>query len=149
MGARDSGKLNLFSWRVEAVVALLWALGHIDNLYWPDRLCKEHRLKKLLGAGPTRSPILESPTLRPKPEIIDAQDLVMRQHWAVRNTALRSGLPPDLTFVFRRPGAYGLLVMRKGYTRINLGVVAERHHALNWLTGYPSREDWDDVDTPT
>jgi hypothetical protein len=28
------------------------------------------------------------------------------------------------------------------------GVVAERHHALNWLTCLGDA-DWDDVDTPT
>jgi hypothetical protein len=28
------------------------------------------------------------------------------------------------------------------------GVVAERHHALNWLVCFGDA-DWDDVDTPT
>lgn len=29
-----------------------------------------------------------------------------------------------------------------------VGVVAERHHALNWLVRFMDA-DWDDVDTPT
>jgi hypothetical protein len=147
--APDSREVNRFVWRLEALVGLLWALGHIDTLYWPDHLCKGRLLTRIMKAGLTVSPVLEGPKLRPKAEVIDAQDLTMRQHWAARNTMLSTGLPADLTFVFRWPGAYGLLAMRKGYTRLNMGVVAERHYALNWLTGYPTPRGWDDVDTPT
>ena len=32
--------------------------------------------------------------------------------------------------------------------QLDPGVVMERHHALNWLTGFHGA-DWDDVDTPT
>jgi hypothetical protein len=32
--------------------------------------------------------------------------------------------------------------------KLEAGVVAERHYALNWLVRYGDA-DWDDVDTPT
>jgi len=31
---------------------------------------------------------------------------------------------------------------------VEFGAVAERHYALNWLTGFENRA-WDDVTTPT
>ena len=34
---------------------------------------------------------------------------------------------------------------------LSLDVIAERHYALNWLTGFhnPPGTDWDEIDTPS
>lgn len=130
-------------------MALLWALGHFDTLYWPDRLCSRRDLKRILQADSTVLAALREPKLRSKSEILDAQNLTLKQHWAVRNTMLKSGLPRDLVFTFRRTNSLGVYTIFSKRCRLNLGVVAERHHALNWLTRYTPGEDWDDVDTST
>ncbi|KHM90147.1 DUF4272 domain-containing protein, partial [Xanthomonas vesicatoria] len=66
-------------------------------------------------------------TLRPLPELLDALDLHLRLHWAVRQAGHTHQAPPaDLV----------------------AGVVYERHYALNWLLHFEDA-DWDEVDTPT
>jgi hypothetical protein len=147
--APDARRSNSFVWRLEALVALLWALGHLDALYWPDRKCDRRLLKHILQGNLTLPSALLEPRLRPKSEILDEQNLALKQHWAVRNTMLKSGLPSDLIFTFRRTNALGFYTVFSKKCRLNMGVVAERHHALNWLSRYPSSAGWDDVDTPT
>jgi Domain of unknown function (DUF4272) len=67
--------------------------------------------------------------LRPAAEILDALDLAWRQHWIVRQTRQSDVEVEDL----------------------NPDVVMERHHALNWMTGFQNDPgtDWDNTDTPT
>jgi len=112
-----------FSWRFEAVVPLLWALGWLEALPFPSVPVDPQSLKQLFDAGPGRNPT----RLRDVGDILDQTDLIYRLDWAL--VEVRVGRPakvPDL----------------------NPDVVPERHRALNWLIRYGD-EDWDDVTADT
>ena len=115
------------TWRIEAVLPLLWALGKTSELPAPTSLCDVDlvcsRLPPLLE--PARQ-FIEGAALRDEFEIWDAHEETYQAHWAVRDAQL-NGKPI--------PNSY------------NSGVIRERHLALNWLI---SQEDaWDDVTTDT
>jgi hypothetical protein len=59
--------------------------------------------------------------------ILNEVDLIYRYHWAVRQASLDGEFAPG---------------------GLDVGVVQERHHALNWLICYCDA-DWDDVGTDT
>jgi hypothetical protein len=71
--------------------------------------------------------VVRSARLRGAGEILDALDLCYRLHWATTEARVKQTEPP---------------------AGLEPGVVAERHHALNWLVRFQDA-DWDDVDTPT
>lgn len=112
------------SWRFEAMMPLLWAIGYVPELSRPD-----HQIVVPEVLGPIikfREGELERlAKLRSVNELLDAADLILRYHWAIRDCWL-SGRPPP--------------------AGLDSGVVAERHVALNWLI---RNERWDDVDTGT
>jgi hypothetical protein len=118
-------ELTRFSWRYESLLALEWALG-LAELPWPDGPCDAaatsrtllERAEEVVGA---------KARLRPAAEILDALDLHYRLHWLVRQSRIDG-----------KPLPAG----------VDAGVVAERHHALNWLSCFEN-SDWDDTDTPT
>lgn len=95
-----------FSWRTEAIVPLMWALGLIDELWFPSEDVKAQDILDYWQAFAHDD--LSRIGHRDVGEILDEADLIYRIHWAVRE------------------GAEGPLP----------GVVQERHHALNWLIGY-------------
>lgn len=115
-----------FAWRYECVWLLLWALKLIDDPGQPSRIADVPRLAALLRDLGTAG-VMKKAKLRPQAELLDAADLIYRQHWAVRQAGLDGREPP--------PGLYPDIVM-------------ERHHTLNWLIGYNDAE-WDDVSTDT
>jgi hypothetical protein len=115
-----------FSWRYEDVWIMLWALSLIDDPGPPSGLADVPRLAALLRDLGTEG-VLAQARLRPQGEILDAADLVYRQHWAVVDAQING-----------RPTPMGL----------DGGVIYERHYALNWLIGYLGAE-WDDVSTDT
>lgn len=121
----DAADLTRFSWRYESLLVLEWALG-LAELPWPDGPC---------DAAATSRSLLEraeevagsKARLRPAAGILDALDLHYRLHWLARQSRIEGkDLPAGL----------------------DAGVVSERHHALNWLTGFENA-GWDDTDTPT
>ncbi|WP_447727646.1 DUF4272 domain-containing protein [Sphingomonas koreensis] len=113
-----------FSWRYEAAWVLFWALGWGDRtLGLPNDTCDVDLIVETVREAPD----LESRTPRTASEVLDEADLIYRCHWAVRQADL------DDT---ETPGSFVP------------GVVMERHHALNWLTGYGS-DEWDEVPTDT
>ena len=110
-------------WRYEALNVLLWALGLVDELIWPDALCDmAHCVSVLVGVD--ADALVANATLRPSTDIIDQLDLHLRLHWLLRDAELQGHTKPAL----RR------------------GVLMERHHALNWLIGY-EQASWDKVST--
>lgn len=114
------------AWRYECVWVLEWALGLVDALPFPTEICDVPRTARTLVEA-DRTALVNAATLRSAEEILDAVDLHFRLHWGVRE-ARRNGQPA--------PGD------------LEPGVLAERHHALNWLVRFQDA-DWDDVDTPT
>ncbi len=115
-----------FGWRHESLAVLQWALGLADTLPQPTALC-DVPLVAQRALDQAQAPARTLPTLRPLPELLDALDLHLRLHWAVRQAGHTQQAPPA-----------GLVP----------GVVYERHYALNWLLHFEDA-DWDEVDTPT
>ena len=114
------------AWRYEALWVLEWALGLVNELPTEKAICDVPRTAGVL-LDADRSTLVESATLRPADEILDALDRCYRLHWAVREARRTEGAPP---------------------TELNPGVLQERHYALNWLVRFADAP-WDDVDTPT
>jgi hypothetical protein len=128
-------------WRLEGVWVLAWALGELE-LPWPAGFCDVKRLTTTVRDCDVRPDFVRGATLRPKAEILDALQLTLLQHWAIRDAFVHQrDIPIDLDWA----GAAQMMPVRGCPTT---GVVAERHHALNWLVRF-SDADWDDVDTPT
>jgi len=121
----EQDRINI-SWRSEAMLALLWAIGKVDKLEMPVEETQVSEWLSLLPDLMTDSKdFISSASLRPIPEILDLLDLTYRMHWAVRNAELNN--LDALNF--------------------DAGIIQERHYALNWLTYY--NDDWDDVVTDT
>jgi hypothetical protein len=136
----DPDQARKLLWRLEGQWALLWALGHLE-LPWPAGFCDVPLLMKTLR-GLTRDPdFVTTARLRPKSEILDALQLTLLQHRAIRDAHIHCRtVPADLDWSGNAP-------MQPTTASAAVGVVAERHHALNWLTRFGDA-DWDDVDTP-
>ena len=115
---------NQFTWRYEAYTTLLWALGYIEKLGYPDHMCDPSVVVPLL-LNKSFDEFYDGAKLRNRNEILDEADLVYRYRWAVVNESLKGLSPPG---------------------DLNPGVLYERHYALNWLIG---RDDWDDVSVDT
>lgn len=115
-----------FVWRYECYWVMLWALGYLETLERPDKICDVKLAISLLRDN-GRDGFLAKAKLRPQAEILDAADLIYRYHWAVVDARINNREVP---------------------AGLDGGVVMERHHALNWLMGYMDQE-WDDVSTDT
>ncbi|RZO65668.1 MAG: DUF4272 domain-containing protein [Sandaracinaceae bacterium] len=109
------------AWRYEALYVLSWALGHFDDLAPPTSICD-------VPATVKAADTTDAAELRPTSEILDALDMHYRLHWATRQAVQVERVQPP--------------------AGLEPGVIAERHHALNWLVGFQGAA-WDDVDTPT
>ncbi|MBN1608746.1 MAG: DUF4272 domain-containing protein [Polyangiaceae bacterium] len=119
-------KLSAFSWRWEALVVLLWALGFVPKLTRPEKLVDVQRLVAIVrGKGPKR--FRAEARLRPTKALLDFADLMYRYHWAVRDARLNGRPAP---------------------ARLNPDIVMEWDHAARWLVGY-SGQKWDDITLDT
>jgi hypothetical protein len=124
--APSENMLNECSWRCESYWVMLWALGYVDTLNYPNLGCSIREAEKFLQRV-TAEEFLANAKLRPPSEILDQADLIYRYHWALVDARLNKKNPPA-----------GLVV----------DIVMERHRSLNWLIGYMS-QDWDDVTDDT
>jgi hypothetical protein len=130
-------------WRLESIWVLLWALRHVKELDWPRGMCDVPQLVDILKPNETNPEFITTAQLRPVKEILDAQDLIMRIHWAIRDSLLNSQLVPENLDWSDESAELVPATMCHA-----VGVVEERHHALNWLTCFLG-DQWDDVQTPT
>jgi len=124
----SQAEAHQLTWRCEAMVPLMWALGLFGELPLPRHETNtEAIVDRLPALNDPPEPFLQSLALRSIAEILDASDLIYRLHWATRDASLvgrpvRGGLHPS--------------------------IVQEWHHAINWLTCYQDA-DWDDISTDT
>ena len=119
-------ELRNYSWRFESVWVLLWALGQVDELEYPSRICDVEKIIKIFSNTSIKG-FIASARLRASPEILDEVDLIYRYHWAVIENQLQH------------------IELSSG---LDSGVVYERHYSLNWLVNYMDQE-WDDITTDT
>lgn len=115
------------SWRAEAVWLLLWAINKVEELELPTQEIEPADiLERLPGFLSDPAGFINEAMAKSISAILDMSDLVYRLHWATKNANLNN-----------EPMPAGL----------NLSIIMERHHAINWLIYYG--DDWDDVGTDT
>lgn len=140
----DPAESQELVWRLESIWVLLWALGYVEELNWPSGTCDVPKLVKILKPHESDPAFITDAKLRSKSEILDAQDLIMRIHWAIRDAHLNHGgvIPDDLDW---SQDYNAVSVTMSAAVR----VVEQRHYTLNWLVNFLKPTNWDHVDTPT
>ncbi|RXK61982.1 DUF4272 domain-containing protein [Lacibacter luteus] len=114
------------NWRYESLHVLLWALGYIDTLSYPDKMCNVADDVKIIYELKEEG-FRQKAKLRSKKEILDQADLILRLDWACVSARVKNETAPG---------------------GLDKSVVFERHHTLNWLINYMN-QSWDDVTTDT
>ncbi|PHN01386.1 DUF4272 domain-containing protein [Flavilitoribacter nigricans] len=114
------------TWRYESLYTMLWALGKMDELKYPNEICE---VQTVVGKifHPSRAEFESSVALRSKSEILDELDRTFRMNWACVDARIKGQAVSG---------------------NINPAIIYERHYSLNWLTNYQD-QDWDDVQTNT
>jgi len=117
------------SWYSERLVVLLWALGKLDEPPAADQQCDTALLQKLLPpfADITVRDFVAGALLRGDQELIATADQLLMLHWHARDGKLKAR-PPSVP--------------------VDIEVIQERHHAINWIIGYDGAP-WDEVTTDT
>lgn len=115
-----------FIWRYEAAWVLLWSLGYVDELSYPNQICDVPAAVSFMQKR-NKEQFINDSKLRPITEILNETDLIYRYHWAVVDARVNGQPTP---------------------ADIDSSVVLERHYSLNWLIGYMDQE-WDDISTDT
>lgn len=119
------------NWRAESFHVMLWALGFIDNLKYPNEVCSVADDVKHLFSK-TEKEFRDKAKLRSKNEILDQADLILRLNWACVNEKLK-------------PVAR---LSKQDMLDLDKSVVYERHYSLDWLIKYMDQE-WDKITTDT
>ena len=116
------------TWRIEALVPLLWVLRKIDSMPSLAQQCDTtEAVKKLVFPPASVATFVATAALRSESEIWNEYEKVYDAHWHVRDAQLFGKPPPS---------------------DVNASVVRERHHAFNWIIGY-GNQTWDEVTTDT
>jgi hypothetical protein len=118
-------ELLKFSWRYECAHVMLWALGYLDEIEKPDKICNVRKEMGILRDKGSED-FIKDAKLRPLKEILDQADFYYRLHW----------------------GAVELRLKGKCSDMINEEIIMERHYALNWLIRYMN-QSWDNISTDT
>ena len=118
-----------FSWHNERLHVLSWALHVVAKLAPPNEQASVNEFQNALSPfnNDTANRFLKTVNLRDEVELLDAADEIESQHWEARNANLTNCQP-------KKP--------------VNLEIIQERHHAINWIL-WGEVADWDDVTTDT
>jgi hypothetical protein len=120
-------KIN-FSWHCERLIVLLWALKLIDRLPDADEQCDTSVFDCLPPfSDQSVEQFISNATTRSEDELWEEADRTLDLHWQARDARLNNRKPKD---------------------PVDLEVVQERHHAINWVIGYEGL-DWDEVTADT
>lgn len=122
----DENERAYATWRYESLYTILWALGQMEDLKYPDEICDVKAVVDAIFSMP-RTDFTKTAKLRSKSEILDELDKIYRMNWACVDARIKGQQPTG---------------------NINPSVIYERHYALNWLTKYENQA-WDDVQTDT
>ena len=99
------------AWKYESIWALLWALGVVEELSFPNRICDCDLVMGTMERFKNLDDFMANTTLRPIEEILQALDLHYRYHWAAVKARVNGSDPAG----------------------IDEGVVMERRAGLEWL----------------
>lgn len=113
-------------WKYEAYWVLLWALGIVDELKYPDEIADCDFAIEVVSRCHSLQEFMQQVKLRNIEEILDEADLIYRYDWACVDARLKQQNAP---------------------ANLNASIVLERHGALNWLI--QADADWDNPDVST
>lgn len=117
-----------FTWRIEALVPLLWSISKIDTMPGLKSECDTGPLKAAVIWPPNSTKeYLASSKTRAEDDLFEEHEKVYQAHWEIRDAQLNNKTVPK---------------------KLNQEVVYERHYGFNWVTGYMG-QDWDDITTDT
>ncbi|MFT4255276.1 MAG: DUF4272 domain-containing protein [Caulobacter sp.] len=116
-------------WLSERLVVLCWALCEVGELPPSDQQFDPAVFQDLLPPFADVDPasFIANAKLRSDEALITKADELLDHHWEARNAAL-TGAAPAIP--------------------VDIEIVQERHHAINWVTGYDG-VPWDEVTTDT
>jgi hypothetical protein len=119
------------TWHSERLVVLLWALGKVENMPVPGAQCSIAVLEELLPPYGDESlkDFRATARMRTEDDLFDAAFEIQELHVVALQRVKHPGYRPSAPDV-------------------DLEVISERHHAINWLVGYESAS-WDDVGLAT
>ena len=125
------------SWRAEAAVSLVWALGGISEM---PPLNEQF---SIFNNEMVRSALKDPPAFIANARLRDAEELgamehhLYHQHWRVRDAELGFNVGKSLDPLPDDPPI----------EELDPGIVCERRYGLSWLVGWGA--DWDHVPTDT
>lgn len=117
------------SWKSEGLIVLLWALGKVENLPAPNEQCDTSLFQQHLPpfVDISASDFISTAKRRSDEALLEMADELLKLHWRARDARRNSrAMPPEL----------------------NIEIIQERHHAINWIIGYDGLP-WDEVTTDT
>lgn len=114
------------SWRAEALVPLLWALGILDELPQLNVPIGPELFGRLKSLIQNPNAFIVGAALRPNGVLEGAEQDLYHQHWRVRDAELFGKAMPE---------------------GLDPGIVYERRYGASWLVGWG--DDWDNVPTDT
>jgi hypothetical protein len=172
LGQIEEDILFDLSWRLQALIAVLWALNKIESMPTYAESHSADALQPLLPFGRPIEEFLTTTRLRTEEELVTQRHRAEFWNWRARTDLLRrQGMKPPAG------ETYDMIIARAVQTAVDEGVVTEirdgdvlcngvpyhglsqeafadaastaqeRHCALNWMCGYA--EDWDDTPTDT
>lgn len=116
-----------FVWQYEGLLVMEWAMGLLQELPYPDKVCNVSEVERLMADCGSLSSLISRAAMRPVSELLDAADLAYRMDWACVDARLHH---------LQAPGG------------LDSGVVMERHKSLNWLID-SAQCGWDEVELST
>lgn len=125
-----------FSWRTEALVSLLWALGILPEMPPMNEEFDVFEVEGVRSVLKNPDEFVITARLRKESEISNMESYFYHQHWRVRDAELR-GIGRHSK---REPSDPPI-------EELNPGIVYERRYGLSWLVGWG--DDWDNVPTDT
>ena len=117
------------SWRSEALVVLLWSLGLVESMPSLNEQCDTGEFQRILPPFTDTSveQFIATASRRPDEVLTALADALLNSHWEARN-ARSHGRPVP--------------------SHLDIGIIQERHHAINWVIGYDGLA-WDEITTDT
>lgn len=115
-------------WKYEAYWSLIWYLGLVDALPFPDKICDCDAAIDAVASAVDFQEFLRKCQPRSLEELLDEDDLIYRYHWACVDARIHD-----------QPAPAGL----------DESVVLERRSGLDWLLGLNTAQDWDAVELHT
>ncbi|MFC9540333.1 DUF4272 domain-containing protein [Lysinibacillus sp. NPDC056959] len=115
------------SWQYEAYWTLIWALGFVEELDFPDEVCDCEYAIQVVSNCETFEQFYLQAVMRSQEEILDEADKIYRYHWACVDSRIQE-----------RPAPVGM----------NESIVMERRRGLFWMIGHRN-EEWDSISMDT